>query len=69
MTFLGWLTIVLFAVILTALAMPLGSYMASVYSGERVFLTPLFAGPERCSTGSCASIPSASRTGSSTRKA
>ncbi len=47
MTFLGWLTIVLFAVILTALAMPLGSYMARVYSGERVFLTPLFAGPER----------------------
>ena len=47
MTFAGWLTIVLFAVILTALALPLGSYMAKVYTGERVFLTPLFAGPER----------------------
>ncbi|HEX3511718.1 MAG TPA: potassium-transporting ATPase subunit KdpA [Solirubrobacteraceae bacterium] len=47
MTFAGWTTIVVFAVVLTALAMPLGSYMASVYSGERVFLTPLFAGPER----------------------
>ncbi len=47
MTFLGWLTIVLFVVILTALAMPLGSYMARVYSGERVWLTPIFAGPER----------------------
>src|ERR1700758_3128393 len=47
MTFAGWLTIVLFAVVLTALAMPLGSYMARVYSGERVFLTPLFAAPER----------------------
>ncbi len=47
MTFLGWLTIVLFVVILTALAMVLGSYMARVYSGERVFLTPIFAGPER----------------------
>ena len=47
MTFLGWLTIILFAVILTALAMPLGSYMARVYQGERVFLTPIFAGPER----------------------
>jgi K+-transporting ATPase ATPase A chain len=47
MTFLGWLTIVLFAVILTALAIPFGSYLASVYTGKRVFLTPLFGGPER----------------------
>jgi K+-transporting ATPase ATPase A chain len=47
MTFAGWLTIVLFAAILTALAFPLGTYMAGVYTGERVFLTPLFAAPER----------------------
>jgi K+-transporting ATPase ATPase A chain len=47
MTFTGWLTIVLFAVILTALALPLGRYMANVYTGQRVFLTPLLAGPER----------------------
>ncbi len=47
MTFAGWLTIVLFAVILTALAFPLGSYMARVYTGGRVFLSPIFAGPER----------------------
>ena len=47
MTFAGWLTIVLFAVILTALALPLGSYMANVYTGKRVFLSPIFAGPER----------------------
>jgi K+-transporting ATPase ATPase A chain len=46
-TFTGWLTIVLFAAVLTALAFPLGSYMARVYSGERIFLAPLFAGPER----------------------
>jgi K+-transporting ATPase ATPase A chain len=46
-TFAGWLTIILFAVILTALAMPLGSYMAKVYTGKRVFLTPVFGGPER----------------------
>src|SRR5271165_6296934 len=47
MTFLGWLTIVLFAVILTAFAFPFGSYMAKVYTGERVFLSPIFAAPER----------------------
>jgi potassium-transporting ATPase potassium-binding subunit len=46
-TFAGWLTIVLFAVVLTALAFPLGSYMARVYTGGRVFLSPIFAGPER----------------------
>jgi potassium-transporting ATPase potassium-binding subunit len=42
----GWATIVIFALVLTALAIPLGRYMARVYSGERVFLTPLFAWPE-----------------------
>jgi potassium-transporting ATPase potassium-binding subunit len=47
MTFSGWATIVLFAVILTALAYPLGQHMARVYTGQRVFLTPIFAGPER----------------------
>ncbi len=47
MTFAGWLTIVLFAVILTAAAFPLGQYMASVYTGKRVFLTPVLAMPER----------------------
>jgi K+-transporting ATPase ATPase A chain len=47
MTFAGWLTIILFAVILTALAFPFGSYMAAVYSGRRVILSPIFTGPER----------------------
>ncbi|HSZ69733.1 MAG TPA: potassium-transporting ATPase subunit KdpA [Solirubrobacteraceae bacterium] len=47
MTFTGWLTIVMFAVILTALAFPLGGYMAKVYTGQRVLLTPVFAAPER----------------------
>jgi len=46
-TVTGWLTIVLFAVILTAVALALGSYMAKVYTGKRVFLSPIFAGPER----------------------
>ncbi len=47
MTLAGWATIVLFAVILTALALPLGGYMAKVYSAQRVFLSPILAGPER----------------------
>ena len=47
MTFLGWLTIVLFAVILTALALPLGRYMSAVYTGQRTFLDPVFRVPER----------------------
>ncbi|HEV2973537.1 MAG TPA: potassium-transporting ATPase subunit KdpA [Solirubrobacteraceae bacterium] len=47
MTFLGWFTIVMFAVVLTAGAIPLGGYLAKVYTGERVFLSPVFAGPER----------------------
>ncbi len=47
MTFAGWFTIIAFVVILTALAFPFGSYMAKVYTGERVFLSPIFAGPER----------------------
>ena len=47
MTFAGWLTIVVFAVLLTALAMPLGRYLAAVYAGERTILDPLFRTPER----------------------
>src|SRR5581483_8200693 len=47
MTGLGWLTIFGFAAILTALAMPLGRYMAAVYTGERTFLDPLFLTTER----------------------
>ncbi len=47
MTFLGWLTIFLFAAILTALALPLSRYLAAVYGGERTVLDPLFRTPER----------------------
>jgi K+-transporting ATPase ATPase A chain len=47
MTFLGWLTIFLFVTILTALALPLGRYMAAVYSGEHTFLDPVLRVPER----------------------
>ena len=47
MTFAGWFTIVAFVLVLSAIAFPLGTYMARVYAGERVFLSPIFAGPER----------------------
>src|ERR1700733_4007859 len=47
MTVLGWLTIVLFCVILTLLAIPLGRYMAAVYTDQPTFLDPLFRTPER----------------------
>ncbi len=47
MTVPGWLTIFLFATVLTALALPLGRYMAAVYAGERTLLDPLFRTPER----------------------
>jgi potassium-transporting ATPase potassium-binding subunit len=47
MTFSGWLTIFLFVTVLTAVAIPLGHYMAAVYSGERTFLDPLLRTPER----------------------
>jgi K+-transporting ATPase ATPase A chain len=47
MTFSGWATIFGFALILTALALPLGSYLAKVYSGQRVILTPVLGGVER----------------------
>jgi len=46
-TFLGWLTILAFAGILTALAVPLGRYMASVYAGRPTVLDPLVRSPER----------------------
>ena len=47
MTFAGWFTIVAFVVVVSLLAFPLGTYMAKVYTGERVFLTPIFSWPER----------------------
>jgi len=43
----GWAEIVLFLVVLTALTPLLGGYMARVYTGERVFLTPVLAPMER----------------------
>ncbi len=42
MTVNGWFQIALYFVVLTALVVPLGRYMARVFEGERTFLTPVF---------------------------
>ena len=47
MTFFDWLQIILYIVILLLLVKPLGSYMARVYQGERVFLSRLISPVER----------------------
>ncbi len=47
MTLLGWITIVAFVAILTALALPLGRYMAAVYTGGRTWLDPVLGPVER----------------------
>jgi len=47
MTANGWLQIITFCALLIVLSPFLGRYMARVYSGERVFLTPVFGGVER----------------------
>src|SRR5205814_4549438 len=41
MTAIGWIQILLFCVIIVALAKPLGWYMTRVFSGERTFLSPV----------------------------
>ena len=41
-----WLCLILFPLILTILAFPLGEYMARVFSGTRTFITPVFAPAE-----------------------
>ena len=46
MTIAGWAEILAFCALLVGLSPLLGSYMAKVYTGQRVFLTPLFAWPE-----------------------
>ena len=47
MSGVGILQIVVFCVLLVALAYPLGLYMARVFDGQRTFLTPLLAPGER----------------------
>ncbi len=47
MTALGWITIFGFAALLTVLALPLGRYMAAVYTGGRTWLDPVLGPCER----------------------
>jgi K+-transporting ATPase ATPase A chain len=46
-TLQGWLQIAIYLAVLTALTPPLGGYMARVYRGERVFLSPVLGPFER----------------------
>ena len=43
----GWLQLILYLVVLLALAKPLGAFMARVYQGERTFLDPVLRPVER----------------------
>jgi K+-transporting ATPase ATPase A chain len=43
----GWLQVAVFVAIVIALTKPLGAYMAKVYTGRRVFLSPVLGGAER----------------------
>jgi K+-transporting ATPase ATPase A chain len=45
--FEGYLQIALFVVVLVALVKPVGIYLARVFTGERLFLTPVFGRVER----------------------
>ena len=47
----------LFAVLVTVLSVPIGLYMARVFSEERTFLDPVLRPVERLSTGCAACIP------------
>ncbi|ESQ92206.1 ATPase [Asticcacaulis sp. AC460] len=49
----SWLQLGLYMLVLTALAVPLGLYMARVLSGERNLLTPVLAPVERLIYGAC----------------
>jgi K+-transporting ATPase ATPase A chain len=42
MTFVGWVQILLFCAVVTALIKPLGGYMTRVFQGEPTFLSPVF---------------------------
>ena len=69
MTAQGWLQIAVFFVVLTALTPLLGGYMARVFAGERLLLTPVLGPLERLLYRVLRHRPaSASRTGRATRR-
>ena|SRR5689334_13625650 len=47
MNLYSWLQLIVYFVILLALAKPLGSFMAKVYQGEHTFLEPVLGPVER----------------------
>jgi len=51
MTVFGYLQLGLYLLVLLLLVKPLGSYMARVHQGERVFLSPIIGPVERFVTG------------------
>src|SRR5262245_37276159 len=53
MTANGLLQIALFCAIVTVAAIPLGRYMARVFTGERTFLSPVLGPVERMIYGVC----------------
>ena len=47
MTTGNWLCLILFPLVLTSLAFPMGEYMAKVFCGDRTFLSPVLSPVER----------------------
>ena len=47
MTVIGWIQILVFCALVTALVRPLGGYMTRVFNGERTFLTPVLRPVEK----------------------
>ena len=47
MTFIGWVQILIFCVLVVATVRPLGGFMARVFAGERTFLSPVLGPIER----------------------
>ncbi len=47
MTITGWLQAGIFFALILALTKPIGAYMARIFSGEKTFLSPIFAPIER----------------------
>jgi len=66
----SWLQLILYLVVLLALARPLGSFMARVYQGECTFLDPVLRPVERliyrASGGIYSSSPCRSHTSANT---